>query len=291
MRKLPKDRPLDPLSLDILRAVNSSAHALNVPVMLVGATARDIMLTFLHDIPARRATEDMDFALAVPNWEAFENVARALTDDPRFTMDKSMAHRILFRYSDTLPSRSVDVVPYGAGVGGEVFRWPKNDDIEMNVAGYEDAARAAELVGLASDLDFHVVPLPGFSFLKYFAWVDRRTTTHKDAFDLALILRQYGDAGNHERLFGEARQLLGAVEFDLDRASPRLLGRDVAGLCSGASHERLASLLADFRLMDALALDMVRAGGTDSTDAGQALIGEFRAGFHWRLTGSVATPG
>src|SRR6187402_1335606 len=73
MRKLPTDRPLDALSLAILRAVNSSAHALDVPVMLVGATARDIMLTFLHDIPARRATEDMDFALAVPSWEAFEN--------------------------------------------------------------------------------------------------------------------------------------------------------------------------------------------------------------------------
>src|SRR4051812_27952412 len=88
MRRLPKERPLDAISLDILRAVRSSAHALNVPVMLVGATARDIMLTFLHGIPARRATEDMDFALAVPDWEAFENVARALTDDPRFTMGR-----------------------------------------------------------------------------------------------------------------------------------------------------------------------------------------------------------
>lgn len=282
MRKLPTDRPLDPLSLDILRAVNSSAHALNVPVMLVGATARDIMLTFLHDIPARRATEDMDFALAVPSWEAFENVARALTDDPRFTMDKSMAHRILFHYSATVPPRRVDVIPYGAGVGGEVFRWPKNDDVEMNVAGYEDAARAAELIGLASDLDFHVVTLPGLTLLKYFAWVDRRTTTNKDAFDLALMLRQYGDAGNHERLYGEAIELLEAVDFDLDRASPRLLGRDVAELCAGTSHARLASLLADSRLMEALALDVVRARGADSTDVGQSLIDEFRAGFHSR---------
>ena len=222
----------------------------------------------------------MDFALAVPNWEAFEDVARVLTDDPRFTMDKSMAHRILFRYSDTLPSRSVDVVPYGAGVGSDVFRWPKNDDIEMNVAGYEDAAGSAETIGLASDLDFHVVTLPGLTLLKYFAWVDRRATTNKDAFDLALVLRHYGNAGNHERLFAEAIGLLSAVDFDLDRASPRLLGRDVAGLCSRAPHERLASLLADSRLMDALALDMVRARGVDSTDVGQSLIGEFRAGFH-----------
>lgn len=62
MRSLPKDRPLDPASLDILRAVSSSARALSVPVMLIGATARDIMLTFFHGIPSLRATEDMDFA-------------------------------------------------------------------------------------------------------------------------------------------------------------------------------------------------------------------------------------
>ncbi len=279
MRSLPKDRPLDPASLDILRAVSTSAQALDVPVMLVGATARDIMLTFLHGIPSLRATDDMDFALAVPSWEAFDNVAGTLTRDTRFVMGKAMTNRMHFYYSQGVPPRSIDVIPYGAGIGGEIFRWPKHDDVEMRVTGYEDAAAASESLGFATNLSFNVVTIPGLTLLKFFAWLERRTTTNRDAFDLALMLRTYSDAGNHDRLFGEEIETLELVEFDLSQASPRLLGRDVAHMCSGPTFERLDILLSDALLMSALALDMVRARGTDRPDAAEALLHQFRAGF------------
>jgi predicted nucleotidyltransferase len=279
MRSLPTDRPLDPVSLEILRAVKASANELNIPVMLVGATARDIMLTYLHDIPAQRATEDMDFALAVPTWEAFDDVTQRLTDDARFVMSKSATNRVAFHYSEKQPARSVDVVPYGAGGGSEVFRWPKNNDIEMNVAGYEDAARAAESVGMAADLSFDVATLPGLTLLKHFAWLDRRTATSKDAFDLALILHTYADAGNLERLFGEEIGIMEAVDFDLGLAAPRLLGRDVASICSEATRGDMATLLSDTSLMDKLALDMLRAQRSDTPDATRSVLDQFRAGF------------
>jgi predicted nucleotidyltransferase len=279
MRSLMKDRPLDPASLDILRAVSSSAQALDVPVMLVGATARDIMLTFLHGIPSRRATEDMDFALAVPTWEAFDNVTGALTRDARFVMGKAKTNRIHFHYSQGAPPRNVDVIPYGAGVGGDIFRWAKNDHFEMSVTGYEDAAKAAESLGFATNLSFNVVTIPGLTLLKFFAWLDRRTATSRDAFDLALMLHTYSEAGNHDRLFGEEIKTLEMVEFDLGQASPRLLGRDVAHLCSAPTFERLDLLLSDAPLMSALALDMVRARGIDRPDAAEALLHQFRAGF------------
>ena len=54
-----------------------------------------------------------------------------------------------------------------------------------------------------------VVNLSGLALLKLAAWVDRwRTQPGKDAYDLALILRYYMEAGNSERLYSEGAKLL-----------------------------------------------------------------------------------
>lgn len=279
MRNVRDDRPLDRASIDILKAVKTAARGQAIPVMIVGATARDIMLTHLHDIPARRATEDMDFALAVPDWETFNAVTRQLTTDPRFVMSSSMASRVIYRADDHGPARSVDIIPYGAGIGGDLFRWPDGDDIEMNVTGYRDAALSAESIGLASDLDFKVVTLAGLTLLKYFAWIDRRNQTRKDASDLFLLLHTYADAGNLDRLYDSDIDTLSAVDFRLDLASPRLLGRDVGRLCSGPTRDQLLAVLNQRDLMNTLALDMARTSGTDSIDTARIAIDHFEAGF------------
>lgn len=39
--------------------------------LLVGAMARDVLLTFAHGIRCARATQDMDFAFALDNWAQF----------------------------------------------------------------------------------------------------------------------------------------------------------------------------------------------------------------------------
>lgn len=59
------DRPLNPIIIDILHSVAADASAEGIDYMLVGATARDIPLNHVFGIVARRATYDVDFAVAV----------------------------------------------------------------------------------------------------------------------------------------------------------------------------------------------------------------------------------
>lgn len=78
MRNIRPDRPLDTTLLHVLRAVADEAKVAGIDYMLVGATARDILLTHVFDLPFGRATYDIDFAVAVASWEKFEQMTTGL---------------------------------------------------------------------------------------------------------------------------------------------------------------------------------------------------------------------
>jgi predicted nucleotidyltransferase len=67
-RLIKADHPVDPIVIAILRNVAEEARSEGIPYMLVGATARDILLTHVFGLATRRATYDVDFAIAVRDW-------------------------------------------------------------------------------------------------------------------------------------------------------------------------------------------------------------------------------
>jgi predicted nucleotidyltransferase len=149
----------------------------------------------------------------------------------------------------------------------------------MNVAGYREAFEAAPSVEVTPGFIVHVVSLPGLAILKLFAWADRGTADSKDAVDLALLLRQYGAAGNEDRLYGAEMAVMEAVSYDLDLAGARLLGRDAARITGAETRTRLLALLDENRT-EQLACAMARDMGAvrDPVAAARALIGQLAAG-------------
>jgi predicted nucleotidyltransferase len=71
-----KSRPVDPATLHILSVVNRVAAEPELPYILVGATARDLLLFHVFGIPVTRATVDVDFAVAMDSWERFSELRR-----------------------------------------------------------------------------------------------------------------------------------------------------------------------------------------------------------------------
>ena len=65
------DRPLDEVALKILNEVSNVANSMGINYFVVGATARDILLTHVFEMEVRRATSDIDFAIAVNSWHEF----------------------------------------------------------------------------------------------------------------------------------------------------------------------------------------------------------------------------
>ncbi|CFL54668.1 Uncharacterized protein conserved in bacteria [Burkholderia pseudomallei] len=118
-----------------------------------------------------------------------------------------------------------------------------------------------------------VVTLPAFVLLKLIAWKDRRLTKNTDSADLLFVLRNYIDAGNIERTYEQATDLLKAANFDVGLVAAGLLGRDVRGLAYPDTRAALRALLQSADAYEALRLDlqaraaMLLGGFIDDSDA------------------------
>lgn len=81
------DRPVNPVLLDILTTVQAVTEKLGCDYLLIGATARDILMTHVFGLDIRRATHDVDFAIALESWDQFQALKAALMGTGDFTPD------------------------------------------------------------------------------------------------------------------------------------------------------------------------------------------------------------
>lgn len=194
----------------------------DIPLVLVGAAARDVLLVHAHGVEPQRATEDTDVALAVRDWHTFLRARKALVASGAFKAD-GPAHRLWFG------DQRIDIIPFG-GVErrDRSIAWPPEGAEVMNVSGFAEALATAVSVRLPGGVSFDVASLPALALLKVWAWQDRKyTAPGKDAADLWEFLRHYGDAGNLDRLYGsEGEAALASFEFDVEKAGAWLLGSD-----------------------------------------------------------------
>lgn len=204
-------------------SVTENANRLEIPFFLIGATAIDMVLNKGHNIPAKRATYDIDLGVEVPDWETFEQLQVALAETEDFVQTPS-PHWLKFRMTI-----DVDIVPFGAieHQEGEIV-WPPDNAIEMCVTGFDDAMSNTLEVLLSAEpeLVINTASLDAIAVLKLIAWRDRHHDNPKDAIDLMTILESYLDAGNQERLHDEHADMLDE-NFDYELAGARLLGRDI----------------------------------------------------------------
>lgn len=195
-------------------------------LMIVGAMARDLWYGYAHGIRIDRRTSDIDFAVMVESWEAFRSLRAALLAGGRFT--PTHYEQTLQHVSD----RKVDLVPFGGlEDAAHGIEWPPLGDVRMNVFGCIEARRAAGRVRLPGGIETPLVSQPGLVMLKFFAFADRALSQPaKDAYDLALMLGHYLEAGNTQRFYDEHADLLEVEPFDYVCAGFELAGRDVREL-------------------------------------------------------------
>lgn len=250
--------PLDPTALEILRAVTGEAASAGIECMIVGATARDILLTHVFGIPARRATHDVDFAVAIENWDQFEQMKSRLAARKGFEPSSRMKQRLYYLGDEKEHGHPLDLVPFGAiAQNTNEIAWPPDMQVIMNVAGYQEVLTAAEQVELAPGFFAKVASLAGLAILKLIAWSDRGASNPKDAHDLYQLITQYADAGNHDRLYESEFTLLEQAGYDPEIAGACLLGKDTALLATGTTYQQLMTILEQDHKR--LALEMTKA--------------------------------
>jgi len=277
------DRPVEPVALLVIQEVHKASKALDLPVFLVGAMARIILLENVHGLTAGRATTDVDFAFALDNWDQFTAIKATLLANADFEESKHVAHRLHFRPEGLEHQYKVDLIPFGGiETSPNTIAWPPDMAVLMNVAGFGDALAAAVTVEVAPGMKIAVATLPGIAILKLFAWADRGQENPKDAIDLVLLLRSYNEAGNASRIYEEANALaaLEASGYDLELGGAWLLGSDAAVMVSPQTNADLEALLLGPKRQK-LIEDMARAmlGRHDAMDYSRRLLEQFTKGF------------
>ncbi len=282
MLSVPPERHLDPVMLEVLRQVDRVARELALDYFVVGAMARDILLSGVFGLSAGRATRDVDLAVAVKGWPEFEAIKGRLVGTGAFNSDQRVAQRLYYRGGSAGRGYPLDLIPFGGlEEPGSEIAWPPDRAVVMNVAGYGEAFASAVAVEVEPGFAVRVASLAGLAILKLVAWANRGNTDLRDAIDLATLLRQYGSAGNEDRLYGTEIGVLEIVNYDLDLAGARLLGMDAGRIAAPSTHGQVLALFGDPACLDRLVLHVSRALRTAAdpvTEAG-VLLTQFKAGF------------
>ena len=78
----------NPLLKELLKELNTFFSNLNMDFYVIGATARDIILSNLHGLTPERKTADLDIAIAISGWELFNEVEKKLPQIDGFEKQK-----------------------------------------------------------------------------------------------------------------------------------------------------------------------------------------------------------
>ncbi len=225
---------IQPNEYEALRDFANVANDLKIPFVLIGAGARLMILDWEHNVLDQRSTEDWDFGVQLPDWNAFQLLRKKLTETGQF-LEHGVPHR-LKHISNTM----VDFVPFGEieHPDGEIH-WEGEDNV-MRVAGFKEAIQHAVHKQLDETLAIPVVNIPGFIILKIFAFNDRSgIKREKDLQDIYYILQKYHQGNDEDRAFDDLMRYWEEDKVNGDTAGAFLLGKDVAQMLRAETYEQL----------------------------------------------------
>ena len=272
---------IDASTVELFRTVSQIMTTVDIPYVVVGATARDLVLHCAYGAELERATQDVDFAIEIPDWAAFNTLKNKL-EEIGFKVTKTQ-HRLI-----SPEGVIVDIVPFGQVENEKAsIAWPPEGDVVMNVLGFQEACDHAERVCIdkASELIVPVATPPGMALLKLIAWTDRaRDKRIKDALDISYLLTTYERIpAVQEVLYSEEwTSIMDNYGWDITQAAAHKLGHDansIAGDMTRAEIERLMRGELGERSSEQLITEMCGTRVDSRYEKNSRLLSAFRAGF------------
>ena len=239
--------PLPQGLVELYADINGHTKELGVDFLVVGATARDMVLVHGYDATEERGTTDVDFGIHVASWDEFSALRDRLLE-AGYKPDAHRIHRLSYEDKEEL-SREIDIVPFGEIAGnGHSISWPPGQDVVMNVLGFSEAFEHALNVHIGEDPDI-VIPVAspaGLCLLKLVSWLDRDVGLRvRDAIDFEYVIRSYTKIPEiYDAIYYEEGQME-AQDWDPKKASAMKLGQDSRKISSSATRDFLKETLFD----------------------------------------------
>ncbi|HRH68312.1 MAG TPA: hypothetical protein PLB89_02280 [Flavobacteriales bacterium] len=263
----------------VFAALDDVMREHDVPCYLIGAAAKDLQ-ALRSGIRPVRYTNDIDFAIMVPDHAAYRSILEALL------RSGFHATRLPYRVVHTTTDSIVDVLPFGGIEEQGTVRFDERET-ELVMLGFSEVMQQAEALPLADGRTLHVPPLPGMCLLKLLAFGDRPDRL-KDLSDIRTVIDQYFDVAL-EHITTEHADLFDEEPFDRNRCAARAIGRHIGSTI--ASNPRAVAHLRstlELHLADPdtshIAIQWARESGTSTTGT-FGWLQALHQGFQERVTG------
>ena len=212
----------NPLLFELLEKLTAFFNSINSEFYIIGATARDIIISGIHNQEVRRKTADLDIAIAIPDWSKFQEISDSIEQIEGFYKSRKQKQRFYYKRDSKL-----DIVPFGeiARADNSIY-WPPEETHAMSVIGFTQVAKHTLDVAIDGRLIVKIASLPSIFLLKLAAWRDRNMETDKDAEDMAFLITVYLEinmgraAANHYDVFEHE-------PFSSFHTGATLMGRDM----------------------------------------------------------------
>lgn len=255
--------------LEVYGRIQRIALTLDMPLLIVGATARDIILVHGYNAAIERGTRDVDFGLEVSSWEHYQKMREALIKSG-FTAHPKKKHQLNTTDNDGLPWE-IDLIPFGgvSDAKGQIT-WPPEHAFQMSVLGFDEVYKHAWDLLLCKDpaLSVKVASPAGILLLKLIAWTERgREYQGKDAIDIYYVIKHYCKIPDvFEALY--EREYMEFQDYDDMKASAMMLADEVAAMAHGDTLNYIRqTLLNNERVLERLKTDITKFTRTDFDEA------------------------
>lgn len=265
--------------VELYQIVDEHTTALGISYLVVGATARDIVLVHGYNANIERGTRDVDFGIQVQTWEQFNQLKARLLESG-FVQHKDKVHKLNMIDSCNMPWE-IDIVPFGEiaqstldNTNHTEIAWPPEQDFVMNVMGFSEAFENALTVKIAEspELQIKVASPAGMLILKLISWLERGSDIRKkDATDIYYLVKHYAKIPEvlnalYEQGFMETQNYeeLAASAMKIVQDAKRIASPDTVAFIN-------EQLFADERSADNLTLDISRSKQTTYEEADKLL--------------------
>lgn len=208
---------------EMLSALERGLEKFGIDFYLVGAVARDVWMSGIHQIAPRRTTGDIDFGVLINDKGTYQELKEYLIEKEGFQQSKENVFVLLWK-----DKMEVDLLPFGA---------IEDEDSKVTTTGlsltnislqgftevFEEGLPELDLEGKHR---FKFCTLPGIVLLKMIAWDDRPEVRRDDIKDISDILNHFFDMYDNE-IWENHNDLFGDENADLKHIATRVMGREM----------------------------------------------------------------
>ncbi len=212
-----------PYFKEVFAIIDKGFHDLGIEYYLIGAQARNFHL-LENGIAPRRGTQDIDFAVMLPEMKSYEEMKNRLIESGFNKANEP--YRLIYDKTNTV----IDLLPFGEieEEGRVTFT---ERETELSVIGMKEVNEHTVNAEL-EELTIRVSPLEGIVILKLISFSEK-PVRQKDLDDISEILSNYFDI-NQERFYADHLDVVDEIESDnfVQVAGARLMGRDMKKILS-----------------------------------------------------------